>query len=121
MSEPIPLSQLQKLIQAQFGEKDQQRGVEGTFMWLMEEIGELSSALRSGPKEELAREFADVWPGWRAWPMFRELISKTRSGVNMAEAAPAACKRPAVVTRWISPERESLSCAVCCRRSVVCL
>jgi len=60
MFQPISLSQLQKLIQEQFGEKDRQRGIEGTFMWLMEEIGELSSSLRSGPKEELAAEFADV-------------------------------------------------------------
>ena len=29
-------------------------------MWLMEEIGELSSALRDSSKEELAAEFADV-------------------------------------------------------------
>lgn len=29
-------------------------------MWLMEEIGELSTALREGSPEELAAEFADV-------------------------------------------------------------
>jgi NTP pyrophosphatase (non-canonical NTP hydrolase) len=29
-------------------------------MWLVEEVGELSSALRSGSKEELSAEFADV-------------------------------------------------------------
>ena len=29
-------------------------------MWFMEEVGELAAALRSGPKEELAAEFADV-------------------------------------------------------------
>ncbi|UUO09212.1 nucleotide pyrophosphohydrolase [Blastopirellula sp. J2-11] len=41
-------------------EKDQTRGVEGTFMWLMEEVGELSSALRGGTHEERVGEFADV-------------------------------------------------------------
>lgn len=41
-------------------EKDQQRGIDGTFMWLMEEIGELASALRNGTPEELQGEFADV-------------------------------------------------------------
>ncbi|MDD3588285.1 MAG: MazG nucleotide pyrophosphohydrolase domain-containing protein [Thermoguttaceae bacterium] len=40
--------------------KDEERGVAGTFMWLMEEVGELASALREGSKEELALEFADV-------------------------------------------------------------
>ncbi|MEM9354233.1 MAG: MazG nucleotide pyrophosphohydrolase domain-containing protein [Planctomycetota bacterium] len=43
-----------------YHEKDVARGVDGTFMWLMEEVGELASALREGTHEELAMEFADV-------------------------------------------------------------
>ena len=54
------LQRLQQVIKATYGAKDQRRGVEGTFMWLVEEVGELSSALRSGSKEELSAEFADV-------------------------------------------------------------
>jgi NTP pyrophosphatase (non-canonical NTP hydrolase) len=57
---PLTLGQFQELIREQFGAKDARRGVEGTFMWFMEEVGELSAALRSGPKDELAAEFADV-------------------------------------------------------------
>ena len=56
----MTLDELQSLIDRMYSRKDEARGVEGTFMWLMEEIGELSSALREGPKDELAREFADV-------------------------------------------------------------
>lgn len=56
-------------------EKDVARGVPATFMWLMEEVGELSSALRETNEQEatrvakaefearrvnLKREFADV-------------------------------------------------------------
>ncbi|MBN8627842.1 MAG: nucleotide pyrophosphohydrolase [Planctomycetes bacterium] len=41
-------------------EKDQARGIDGTFMWLMEEIGELASCLRNGTHEERLGEFADV-------------------------------------------------------------
>lgn len=54
------LGQFQERIRALFGAKDARRGVEGTFMWFMEEVGELSAALRSGTREELALEFADV-------------------------------------------------------------
>ena len=43
-----------------YHDKDAARGVEGTFMWLTEEIGELATALRSGTREEQALEFADV-------------------------------------------------------------
>ncbi|MDA1166539.1 MAG: nucleotide pyrophosphohydrolase [Planctomycetota bacterium] len=57
---------MQSLIQEMYGDKDEARGIPGTFMWLMEEVGELSSALREneaagGPASEaLAFEFADV-------------------------------------------------------------
>ena len=57
---PFTLAQLQEVIRATYGAKDRSRGVEGTFMWLMEEIGELATALRSGTPEERAAEFADV-------------------------------------------------------------
>ena len=63
MTEPHPLKlrDLQSLIRTMYGERDEARGVEGTFMWLMEEVGELSAALRDGsPPDELAKEFADV-------------------------------------------------------------
>jgi len=56
----VGFRQLQKLIHEMYFEKDQTRGVEGTFMWLMEEVGELSSALRGGTKQEQKEEFADV-------------------------------------------------------------
>jgi len=36
----VSLSDFQLLIRRMYHEKDVARGVEGTFMWLMEEIGE---------------------------------------------------------------------------------
>jgi len=55
------LTELQTLIRETFGSKDAQRGVEGTFMWFMEEVGELAEALRGKRShEETAAEFADV-------------------------------------------------------------
>lgn len=56
----MTLRELQSLIDTMYSRKDEARGVEGTFMWLMEEVGELAAALREGTKEELAAEFADV-------------------------------------------------------------
>src|SRR5262249_36710184 len=54
------LADLQRIIRDTYGAKDQRRGVDGTFMWFMEEIGELATALRSGSAREKAAEFADV-------------------------------------------------------------
>ena len=56
----MTLAQLQQRIRDLFGEKDGRRGVEGTFMWFMEEVGELSAALRGGTDRARAEEFADV-------------------------------------------------------------
>src|SRR6516225_805221 len=54
------LGDLQQLIRDTFGAKDRRRGLEGTFMWFMEEVGELAAALRGGTDAERAAEFADV-------------------------------------------------------------
>ena len=59
-SRSLSLSDLQSLIRTMYSSKDEVRGIDGTFMWLMEEVGELAAALREGSPEELAREFADV-------------------------------------------------------------
>lgn len=62
-SSPTPvvsLADFQQLIRAMYFEKDEARGVDGTFMWLMEEVGELAAALRSGSHEDKMEEFADV-------------------------------------------------------------
>ena len=58
---PIALGDFQALIRNMYLEKDLARGVEGTFLWLMEEIGELATSLRNGTHEERLGEFADVF------------------------------------------------------------
>jgi NTP pyrophosphatase (non-canonical NTP hydrolase) len=56
----MTLPELQQLIRKIYGEKDERRGVEGTFMWFMQEVGELATAMRGGSVEEQMLEFADV-------------------------------------------------------------
>lgn len=56
----ISFREFQNLIRDMYMEKDAERGIDGTFMWLLEEVGELAGALRQGTPEELAAEFADV-------------------------------------------------------------
>jgi NTP pyrophosphatase (non-canonical NTP hydrolase) len=59
-TDELSIGDLQRHIRQMYYEKDVARGVEGTFMWLMEEVGELASALRGNDRENLAEEFADV-------------------------------------------------------------
>lgn len=56
----ITLAEFQQLIRRMYIEKDIARGIDGTFMWLIEEVGELASSLRNGTHEERVLEFADV-------------------------------------------------------------
>ena len=56
----ITLDDFQRMIRDMYLKKDVARGVDGTFMWLMEEVGELAAALRDGTREEQMAEFADV-------------------------------------------------------------
>ena len=57
---PIRFDEFQQMMRDMYLEKDLERGIDGTFMWLVEEIGELASALREGTAEEQRGEFADV-------------------------------------------------------------
>jgi len=59
------LSEAQKIISDTYGRKDKERGTAGTFMYLMEEVGELATAIREEGKEAVASEFADVF----AWTL----------------------------------------------------
>lgn len=56
----LSVADLQQHIRRMYYDKDVVRGVDGTFMWLMEEVGELASALRGDDRENLKEEFADV-------------------------------------------------------------
>ena len=54
------IKEFQRLISEKYEKRDRQRGVSATFMWFIEEIGELSTALVSDDQENKEEEFADV-------------------------------------------------------------
>lgn len=56
----LTLTDVQEVIRRTYGDKDRRRGLEGTFMWFMEEVGELAAALREDSATNRAAEFADV-------------------------------------------------------------
>jgi NTP pyrophosphatase (non-canonical NTP hydrolase) len=95
----MTLTELQELIRTTFGAKDARRGVDGTFLWFMEEVGELATALRSGSQEERAAEFADVlaWLATLANIAQVDLAEamRTKYGVGCPECARVPCVCPA--------------------------
>ncbi len=56
----LTLPALQRMILQMYGAKDAARGDAATFLWLTEEFGELATAVRTGDRDELAAEMADV-------------------------------------------------------------
>jgi NTP pyrophosphatase (non-canonical NTP hydrolase) len=56
----LSLHELQASIEATFGERDRARGVDGTFRWWVEEVGEVAKALRARDPGELHHELGDA-------------------------------------------------------------
>jgi NTP pyrophosphatase (non-canonical NTP hydrolase) len=56
------IADFQALIAHRYEKRDRQRGVPRTFMWFVEEVGELSTALVSRKdRRNMEEEFADVF------------------------------------------------------------
>jgi len=55
------ISEFQKIISKKYEKRDRQRGTPATFMWFIEEVGELATALASKDDKSKADEFADVF------------------------------------------------------------
>lgn len=50
----------QQWISDKYEERDRERGTSATFMWFIEEVGELSTALSGDDEDNKQEEFADV-------------------------------------------------------------
>lgn len=66
---PLTFAEFQRVIRDRYFKTDNARGTPGTFMWLIEEVGELATALQdnapgkaptAGQRANLEEEFADV-------------------------------------------------------------
>ena len=59
----MKISEFQKLMKELYFHQDSNRGIEKTFIWLVEEVGELASTLKQGSELDLnkiSEEMADI-------------------------------------------------------------
>ena len=56
----MTIREFQDFIRRKYHARDLQRGTPATFMWFIEEVGELSSALAGDDEYNKQEEFADV-------------------------------------------------------------
>ena len=90
----------QKLIESIYFERDSDRGVPGTLLWFVEEVGELVRAIRRGERDNLEEEFGDVY----AWLVTLaslhgidlEAVGRTKygDGCPRCQATPCGCPHP---------------------------
>ena len=64
-SSPTDAESFQALIERIYLARDALRGVPGTLLWFVEEVGELVRAIRRKEQQNLEEEFADVY-AWLA-------------------------------------------------------
>ena len=59
----MTIKDFQKLIAARYEQRDRQRGTPKTFMWFVEEVGELATALadEKTSQKQKEEEFADIF------------------------------------------------------------
>jgi len=57
---PLTIREFQKKIYDAYFERDNARGLDRTFMWFVEEVGELAKAIKNGGIENIEEEIADV-------------------------------------------------------------
>ena len=55
------ISEFQAMMKEIYFDKDKKRGIEKTYIWLVQEVGELGRALLKGDKNNLEEELADVF------------------------------------------------------------
>ena len=72
--------------------RDSQRGIEGTYKWLIDEVKELGDALNGNNKKELEKEFADV-VAWLASLANITDIDLERAALNKYNGKCPKCKQ----------------------------
>jgi NTP pyrophosphatase (non-canonical NTP hydrolase) len=92
----MELRDLQATMARTYLARDASRGVDATFRWLTEEVGELAKAIRTGDRANLEHEFADVlaWTTSLANLLDVDLeraMGRYAKGCPMCGASPCTC------------------------------
>lgn len=87
----------QQRIEQIYLERDAARGVPGTLLWFVEEVGELVRAIRRQERQNLEEEFADVYAWLATLASLHGLDldemgrKKYAAGCPKCSAVPCAC------------------------------
>ena len=57
----MTIKEFQEIISEKYGQRDRHRGTPATFLWFIEEVGELATALAGDDHDNKIEEFGDVF------------------------------------------------------------
>jgi len=99
--QPAAPGTFQRLIEDIYFDRDSSRGVPGSLLWFVEEVGELVRAIRRKERSNLEEEFSDVY-AWLAslaslHGVDLEAIGRGKYGAGCprCKATPCVCPHPA--------------------------
>ena len=87
------LAGFQRAIEGTFLERDRRRGTAGTFLWFVEEVGELARAIKTGERANLEEEFGDVL-AWLSTLASLSGIDLSRAAEVYRDGCPTCHQRP---------------------------
>jgi NTP pyrophosphatase (non-canonical NTP hydrolase) len=88
---------LQTRIAATYLKRDRERGLDATFRWFTEEVGELARAIRTGERPELTHEFSDMLAWLASLANLLEIdlaaaMARYADGCPKCNASPCVCR-----------------------------
>ena len=92
----MEIEALQSTMASTYQKRDAERGVDATFRWFTEEVGELARAIRTGERANLELEFSDAF----AWLLslanllevdLADAMARYADGCPKCHASPCVC------------------------------
>jgi len=102
----MTVSEFQKLIEQLYYEKDKGRGWQETFIWFVEEVGELGRALRSEGRAEIEGEFADVFAWLTTLASIFEIDLEAAALAKYGAGCPKCMKTPCICAERVREEAD---------------
>lgn len=91
----MDIRDFQRLILETYFDKDAKRGMDGTFVWLTEEVGELARAIREHDMSKMQEEFSDVFAWLVSLASLCEVDLQEAAG-KYIDGCPKCGKKPCV-------------------------
>ena len=89
----VEIREFQDVIRRTFVDRDRDRGIDGTFRWLVEEVGEVAKAIRTNDPAELHHEVGDAL-AWLASVANLAHVDLERAAARYAGGCPRCSALP---------------------------